>query len=133
MKSLANLIITLAVSGLFAHAPAWAGQVEIVHVRLTQDDASWTAHVTLNHADAGWDHYADGWRVLDEQGNVLGHRTLYHPHAAQPFTRSLSGIKIPKNVSKVVVEAHDSVHDWSPRKLEIDLSKDKGEGYEVRR
>jgi hypothetical protein len=28
--------------------------------------------VTLTHPDTGWDDYADGWRVEDADGTVLG-------------------------------------------------------------
>lgn len=46
--------------------------------------------VTLSHPDTGWDHYADGWRIEDASGTVLGLRVLGHPHVnEQPFTRSL--------------------------------------------
>jgi hypothetical protein len=50
-----------------------------------------TVHVTLTHPDTGWDHYADGWEVLDADGTRLGLRELLHPHVdEQPFTRSLT-------------------------------------------
>ena len=85
---------------------------------------SWSVNVTLKHDDAGWDHYADNWRVVDAEGNVLGDRVLYHPHVnEQPFTRSLSGVKMPNSVTIVYVEAHDKVHGWSPNRLTVDLSK----------
>ena len=31
----------------------------------------WTVRVALKHADTGWDHYADNWRVVDSNGKVL--------------------------------------------------------------
>ena len=31
---------------------------------------SWSFSVTLSHPDTGWDHYADGWRVETEGGEV---------------------------------------------------------------
>lgn len=58
--------------------------------------------VTIRHPDTGWDHYADGWRVLDMDGNELGMRVLFHPHVdEQPFTRSLDGVKIPAGTPQV--------------------------------
>jgi hypothetical protein len=79
--------------------------------------------VTLKHEDAGWDHYADSWRVLDAEDNVLAERILLHPHIdEQPFTRSLSGIKIPENIHTVYIEAHDKLHGWSADKLAVDLN-----------
>jgi len=111
-----------------------AGEVEIVNVKLLQHASSWTAQVTLRHADSGWDHYADGWRVVSPDGKELGYRTLYHPHVnEQPFTRSLSGIPIPTSINEVIVEAHDKVHGWSPDRVTIDLRKTSGERYQVER
>ena len=70
-------------------------------------------HRDIEHADAGWDHYADKWELLTPEGTVLGIRTLHHPHVGeQPFTRSLSGVKIPATVAEVTVRAHDSVHTY---------------------
>jgi hypothetical protein len=114
--------------------PAHAGEVEIVHVVFRQAAGAWSVDVTLKHADAGWDHYADAWRVVGGDGKVLGTRTLYHPHEnEQPFTRSLGGVAIPAGGSKVYIEAHDKIHGWSPRRVEVDLSKAKGERFEVSR
>jgi hypothetical protein len=92
---------------------AFAGEVEIVDVRMAQRGDGWTFDVTLRHKDEGWDHYADGWEVRGPDGAVLGHRTLLHPHVnEQPFTRSLSGVIIPEGVAEVTVHAHDKVHGW---------------------
>jgi hypothetical protein len=111
-----------------------ADQAVIRHAEFEQDAASWTVSVTLQHADTGWDHYADGWRVVTADGKVLGHRTLYHPHVnEQPFTRNLSGITIPTGVNTVFVEAHDKVHGWNKERLEVNLQQAQGERYQVRR
>ncbi|MEJ2142806.1 MAG: hypothetical protein P8Y24_10720 [Gammaproteobacteria bacterium] len=111
--------ILMMLSGLVC-----ANQAEIVDARLENQGASWTARVTIKHADTGWDHYADGWRIVDAKGNVLGHRTLYHPHEnEQPFTRSLSGFTIPANLKEVYVEAHDKVHGWNPKKFKVKLNR----------
>lgn len=90
--------------------------------------------VTLRHSDTGWDHYADAWRVVTEDGSVIGTRTLYHPHVdEQPFTRSLSGLKLPADVTRVYVEAHDKVHGWSADRLEVDLNLTSGDRFKVER
>lgn len=84
----------------------------------------WTVDVTLKHDDTGWDHYADEWRLVDDKGNVLADRVLFHPHVdEQPFTRGLSNIELPKSISTIYVEAHDKVHGWTPHRLKIDMSK----------
>lgn len=128
MKGMITICLLLLVES------ARAGQVEIVKVKLQQQGGSWSADVTLRHKDTGWDHYADGWRVVSPDGKVLGHRTLYHPHInEQPFTRSLSGIDIPSSLKDIVVEAHDKVHGWSPDQVTIDLSRNAGERYRIDR
>lgn len=114
-------------------AGAQAGDVEIRHARFEQSGSNWRVAVTLKHADSGWDHYADGWRVVDADGKVFGHRTLYHPHVnEQPFTRSDS-MAIPAGTTRVFVEAHDKVHGWAPTRLAVDLDKASGPGYTVSR
>ena len=113
---------------------ALAGQVEVQHAEFEQRGGSWTVAVTLKHADTGWDHYADGWRVVTPDGKVLGHRTLYHPHEnEQPFTRNLGGIQIPAGVQTVFVEGHDKVHGWSPDRIEVNLQQPQGKRYRIRR
>jgi len=86
----------------------------------------------LRHADTGWEHYADAWRVVTETGKILGTRTLYHPHEEeQPFTRSLRGVQIPQGIGVVIVEAHDKVHGWSGQRVKVDLARAAGERYQV--
>lgn len=78
--------------------------------------------VTIRHPDTGWDHYADGWRVLDMEGNELGMRVLFHPHVnEQPFTRSLDGVKIPEGTAQVQVQARDLPEGWNAGTTIVDL------------
>lgn len=102
-----------------------AGEVSIVDAILQQTSPGiWTASVTLQHEDIGWDHYADAWRVVDTEGHVLGERVLYHPHVdEQPFTRGLADIVIPAAVTLVYIEAHDKVHGWSKNRMEVRLAR----------
>ena len=97
--------------------PAAADPVSIDRVVATATGDTWRFDVTLSHPDTGWDHYADGWRVLDMNGNELGMRVLYHPHVEeQPFTRSLSGVVIPAGLREVQIEARCSVDGWTTLK-----------------
>ena len=115
MKRIA-ILLSLAASPAFADPPV------IEEVRATKSGGAWRFDVTLSHADTGWDDYADGWRVLDMAGNELGLRTLYHPHVdEQPFTRSLSGVKVPRAAVQVQIEARDSVGGWSGQTKIVDL------------
>ncbi len=78
--------------------------------------------VTLTHPDTGWDHYADGWRVEDADGTVLGLRVLAHPHVnEQPFTRSLSGVTVPDGAKSVFIRARCFVDGWSDAVFELEL------------
>ena len=73
------------------------------------------------------EHYADEWRLIDAQGNILGSRVLLHAHVEeQPFTRALSNVKLDGSLGNIYVEAHDKEHGWSKQKLEIDLRKMQG-------
>ena len=125
--------LLVLLSGLATVADA--GEVEIVHARFRHSGAgTWSVDVTLRHADSGWDHYADAWRVVAGDGTVLGTRTLYHPHETeQPFTRSLGGVAIPASMMTVYVEAHDKVHGWSPQRVPVNLERAEGERFEVSR
>lgn len=64
--------------------------------------------VTLSSAYDTPQRYADGWRVLDPAGNVLGTHTLLHDHASeQPFTRTQRSVHIPDGVEEITVEGRD--------------------------
>jgi hypothetical protein len=91
-----------------------AGEADVIRVDVSKSgDNLYHFDVTVSHSDEGWDHYADKWEVIGPDGSVLGTRTLYHPHVdEQPFMRSLSGLKIPQDVTAVTVRAHDSVHEY---------------------
>jgi hypothetical protein len=126
----------ILIAGLMlASTAADANDVEIVQARFRHSSpGTWSVEVTLRHADTGWEHYADAWRVITRDGTVLGTRTLYHPHVdEQPFTRDLAGVAIPLEIATVYVEAHDKVHGWSPQRVRVDLDEAKGERFEVSR
>ncbi len=62
--------------------------------------------------------------MLDPHGNILATRTLYHPHVTeQPFTRNLTGVRIPESVRTVVVRAHDSVHGYGGAFMKVELPR----------
>ncbi len=128
-RALAIFLFTL--TGLTSHVTA--NEVDIVKVTMEASTGTWTFNVTLQHKDTGWEHYADGWRVVDSNGKELGYRKLWHPHQKeQPFTRGLSGVAIPKGTTTIYVEAHDKVHGWSKQRVKIDLTKPKGDRYLIR-
>jgi len=88
------------------------------------DDGSWSFDVTLSSPYDTRERYADGWRVLDDDGNELGIRVLVHDHATeQPFTRSLSGVDIPDNVETVTVQGRDIESGWGGATVEVALTR----------
>lgn len=120
-KYIVGLLITILLS---YSSTAVAGQARVIDVSVTNNNGSFRFDVTLEHADSGWDHYADGWEVVSPAGDVLGKRVLAHPHVnEQPFTRSLSGVQIPQDVNKVSIRAHDSVHGYNKEMFEVDLGR----------
>lgn len=109
---------------LFIAAPLAADPAKIENVTARAAGDAWTFSVTLRHADTGWDDYADGWRILSLDGTELGIRTLYHPHVEeQPFTRSLSGVKLPNGTTEVLVEARTNTDGWSGERVTFKLPK----------
>jgi hypothetical protein len=106
---------------------ALAGEAAVRDATLTPSgDGTWRIEVTVEHADAGWDHYADAWEVLAPDGTVLATRTLLHPHETeQPFTRSLSGLAIPDDVVEVIIRAHDSVHGYGGPELTVGVPREE--------
>lgn len=114
-----------SVAALLAAGTAHAGEADVTAASAIKDiRGTWTVSATILHADTGWEHYADRFDVLDEAGNVLGSRTLFHPHVdEQPFTRSLNALTIPDDVSIITVRAHDSVHELGGETIEIILER----------
>lgn len=110
-----------AVSLIFS-TPVFADAPVVNNVNVSRTGSLWNFDVTLSHGDTGWDDYADAWRILDSSGKELGVRKLAHPHVdEQPFTRSLSGITIPDDVTEVGIQASDSVGGWSSAVKKIKL------------
>ncbi len=116
-------VVTILLSFLLLTTVS-ANEVEVINVKIHQQkDRTWTFAVTLKHDDKGWDHYANEWQIIDSDNKILGTRTLYHPHVnEQPFTRNLSGVKIPTTVKTVRVIAKDTVHGLSHKAVEVNLS-----------
>ncbi|TKB12399.1 hypothetical protein [Desulforhopalus sp. IMCC35007] len=120
MNCILHLLLLLV---LFLPASLYAGKADITDVKVTkQSDGTFNFEVTVYHADEGWDHYADSWEIRDQNGNLLATRTLHHPHVAeQPFTRSLSHVKIPIDIKEVTLRAHDSVHLYGGKTMTITM------------
>ncbi len=114
--------LTALLYALCTALPALADDARIENATARQSGGTWAISVTLSHPDTGWDHYADGWRVLDDKGNELGLRVLAHPHVnEQPFTRSLSGIALPEGATSVMIQARCNVDGWGEELFRLTL------------
>jgi len=118
MKIRYTLVLLLPLFFSLSHA----GEADVTELKVRYNgNDSFQIITTVKHADTGWDHYSDGWEILDEQGNVIGKRVLYHPHVKeQPFTRSHT-LMIPKSVNRITVRALDSVHGQGGKQQTIEL------------
>ena len=105
-----------------------AGEADVEKVWISRESAgTYRFDVTVRHGDNGWKHYADAWEVVGPSGKVLGTRVLLHPHEAeQPFTRSLSEVRIPPGVERVTVRAHDKIDGFGGKEITVAVPRDGG-------
>jgi hypothetical protein len=112
--------ILLCLSGTVARADP----PQIVGVTATHASMGWRFDVSIGHPDTGWDHYADGWEVLDATGKRLGYRELFHPHVdEQPFTRSLNNVMVPDGTTEVFIRASCNRDGWSEQTFRVPLRR----------
>ena len=118
-------MVVLTAGLVLASGRAPGGEAAVLDAQLAPaSDGTWRIDVTVEHADQGWDHYADAWEVVAPDGSVLGTRILLHPHETeQPFARSLSGVAIPADVGEITIPAHDSIHGWGGPELTIPIPR----------
>ncbi len=121
MRSLGLLLVALGVAIL--PPAATAKDAHVVGVKAVRSsDGTWRFDVTVRSNDTGWKKYADRWEVVGPGGKVLGRRVLLHPHEnEQPFTRSLSGVRIPDRIKQVTVRAHDKVNGYGGKSVTVTL------------
>ncbi len=114
--------IFVVVLACFVAGAVWADSPVVSNVHVKKVGMVWRVDVTLHHPDSGWDHYADGWEVLDKDGNRLAYRELLHPHVTeQPFTRGLSGVVFPDGTREIFVRASCSVDGWTGKPKRVEL------------
>jgi len=121
MKTALWLIISVVFSSVFVQA----GEADVTAVTITKNSTEnrvYSFDVTVSHGDEGWKHYANSWDIVGPDGVILATRVLYHPHVnEQPFTRSLSGVKIPEGIGTVTIRAHDLVHGYGGKVVSSQL------------
>jgi hypothetical protein len=95
--------------------------VVAVKVRATGAD-TFDFDVTVSSLYDTPQRYADAFRVLGHDGTIYGERKLLHDHAGeQPFTRDLYGVKIPRAVRTVIVQARDRRFGYGGTSVEVAL------------
>lgn len=112
--------LTVLLILLFISTYLTANEADVLAVDIQPlSSGEYRISVTLEHADTGWEHYANAWEVIDEQGQVIGERVLYHPHVnEQPFTRSLT-LKLPAGLKTLTIRAKDSVHAYGGKTITV--------------
>lgn len=81
---------------------------DVLGAELTRAGSRYRISVTLSSPYDTPERYADGWRVMTADGDVLAEHDLAHHHAnEQPFTRTRGPFEIPGDVEEVVVEGRD--------------------------
>ncbi len=104
--------------------PAMADSPLVEDVQMEKTGMGWRVSVTLSHADTGWDHFADSWRIEDAEGKVIAVRKLMHPHVEeQPFTRSLSSVMLPDGTREIYVRAHCSKGGWHDETTKVKIAR----------
>jgi len=129
MRSL--LILSLLTSSVVASKfdiDTYSSSLDFAQVKdvlaTQKSDGSWCFGTSVLHNDQGWEHFANSWEVIDLNGNTIGVRNLAHPHVnEQPFTRNQCDIKIPKEMSQVIVRAKCNKHGFGGQAMIVDLNK----------
>ena len=95
---------------------------DIVDVAVTSEGDTFRFDVTVSSPYDTPERYADAWRIVAPDGTELGVRELTHDHAAeQPFTRSLTDVVIPPDVTEVTVEGRDLANGWGGTTLTVTI------------
>lgn len=96
---------------------------EIIEADVTETgDRFYDLSVTVSSPYDSPERYADGWRVLSPDGEVLGTHELLHDHASeQPFTRTQTGVEVPAGIERVTIEGRDLANGFGGETLEVKL------------
>jgi hypothetical protein len=127
---LKKAILALALSGCvllvvpaLAADPAAQRYPDVVSAKVRAGAGnSFDFDVTISSPYDTPERYADAFRIIATNGAVYGERVLLHDHAdEQPFTRDLSGVKIPGGVRTVVIQARDLKNGYGGKSIEVAL------------
>jgi hypothetical protein len=97
---------------------------DVVDALVTKNGSSFRFDVTFSSPYDTAKRYADAYRIKNTNGFVYGIRELSHHHGnEQPFTRSISGVNIPNDVTEVIIEGRDKTYGWGGATLKVTLPK----------
>ncbi|GGX89533.1 hypothetical protein GCM10007160_16120 [Litchfieldella qijiaojingensis] len=122
----AIVVVVIATAG-FAAAEAESQDVQkfpdVVDVQVAASgDNRFDFDVTVSSPYDSPERYADAFRIMSADEEVFGVRELLHDHASeQPFTRRLSGVEIPTDISEVIVQARDKTHGYGGDTMQVEL------------
>lgn len=100
------LLILLFIIPLTCVSQDQKGYADIISVKATESEDSYTFSVGISSPDKGCKQYANWWEVVSTDGDLIYRRILGHSHVnEQPFVRSGGRVKIDKD-EIVIVRAH---------------------------
>lgn len=95
---------------------------DVIDVEVAAAGDTYRFDVTVSSPYDSPERYADAFRVLTPDGDVLAVRELLHDHAdEQPFTRSLGDVAVPAGIRTVTVQARDLEYGWGGGTVEVEL------------
>jgi hypothetical protein len=97
---------------------------EIVAVEATPSGTgTYDFAVTISSPYDSPERYANGWRVLSPDSDLLGEMELLHDHASeQPFTRVQTGVEIPERTTEVLIEGRDLENGYGGKPFAVALT-----------
>ncbi|WP_061963865.1 hypothetical protein [Demequina aurantiaca] len=97
---------------------------DVLEAELSASRDEFTIAVTISSPYDTPSRYADGWRVLSPDGEVLSEHQLGHDHASeQPFTRTSAAFAIPDDVAEVTVEGRDQANGYGGGTVTIQVPR----------
>ncbi|RNE48498.1 hypothetical protein [Corynebacterium alimapuense] len=97
---------------------------DVIDAVLSANGDEFTVAVTISSPYDSAERYADGWRVLTTDGDVLAEHQLGHDHAnEQPFTRTSSAFAIPDDVMEVIVEGRDQEYGYGGATVTVEVPR----------
>ncbi len=96
---------------------------ELLSAEATQaGDGTYDIAVTISSPYDSPARYANGWRVIRGDGEVIAEHELLHDHASeQPFTRVQTGVEIDESVGVVQIEGRDLANGYGGTRLQLRL------------